>query len=216
MGRGSLIYLLVLGPVLRLSGASAELGARIAERFRSVVTVSIGTLVVTGVFLVADRLAVQNAGVAYWLVLALKIAVSLALFGVAAYQAQEARRSPKHRGSFYRVAPRWILALGHHGVRAGHDADRALRGTTLEEGCVTMERSEAVAQDTPQEPASPRRPGSRRMRWSFLVAGIAIGGAILYLVIANTGASARYYMTVAELRACAAAARRMCGWRARW
>jgi cytochrome c-type biogenesis protein CcmE len=40
------------------------------------------------------------------------------------------------------------------------------------------------------------------VRWSFVVAGAAIAGAILYLVIANTGASARYYMTVGELRAC--------------
>ncbi|HEX6818353.1 MAG TPA: cytochrome c biogenesis protein CcdA [Ktedonobacterales bacterium] len=109
---GSLIYLIVLGPALRVSGASAELGAAIAARFRSLVSISIGTLLVTGVFLVADRLATQNAGWAYWIVLALKIAVSLALFALAAYQAQEARRSPKQRSTFYRVAPRWILALG--------------------------------------------------------------------------------------------------------
>jgi cytochrome c-type biogenesis protein CcmE len=42
------------------------------------------------------------------------------------------------------------------------------------------------------------------VRWSFVVAGLAIAGAILYLVIANTGTSARYYMTVGELRACTA------------
>jgi cytochrome c-type biogenesis protein CcmE len=46
------------------------------------------------------------------------------------------------------------------------------------------------------------RPARRRVRWSFVVAGVAIAGAILYLVIANTGASAHYYMTVGELRAC--------------
>jgi uncharacterized membrane protein len=109
---GSLIYLLVLGPVLRMGGVPVELSARIAERFRSLVNVSIGTLVVTGVFLVADRLAVQNAGYVYWLVLGVKIAVSLSLFGMAAFQAQEARRAPKLRSAFYRAAPRWILALG--------------------------------------------------------------------------------------------------------
>lgn len=42
----------------------------------------------------------------------------------------------------------------------------------------------------------------RKMRWSFVVAGIAIAGAILYLVLANTGASAEYYMTIGELRGC--------------
>jgi cytochrome c-type biogenesis protein CcmE len=41
-----------------------------------------------------------------------------------------------------------------------------------------------------------------RMRWSFIIAGIAIAGAILYLVLANTGKSAQYYMTVSELHAC--------------
>ena len=42
-----------------------------------------------------------------------------------------------------------------------------------------------------------------RLRWSFIIAGVAIAGAILYLVLANTGKSAQYYMTVSELRACA-------------
>jgi cytochrome c-type biogenesis protein CcmE len=41
-----------------------------------------------------------------------------------------------------------------------------------------------------------------RLRWSFIIAGVAIAGAILYLVLANTGKSAQYYMTVSELRAC--------------
>lgn len=67
---------------------------------------------------------------------------------------------------------------------------------------MTIETNEAGMQIESETPPMPRRPARWRMRWSFLVAGIAIGGAILYLVIANTGASARYYMTVAELRAC--------------
>jgi cytochrome c-type biogenesis protein CcmE len=44
------------------------------------------------------------------------------------------------------------------------------------------------------------------VHWSFAVAGAAIAGAILYLVIANTGSSAHYYMTVGELRACTSCA----------
>jgi cytochrome c-type biogenesis protein CcmE len=48
--------------------------------------------------------------------------------------------------------------------------------------------------------ATPKR--RMRLRWSFIIAGIAIAGAILYLVLANTGKSAQYYMTVSELRAC--------------
>jgi cytochrome c-type biogenesis protein CcmE len=38
--------------------------------------------------------------------------------------------------------------------------------------------------------------------WSFVIAGVAIGAAVLYLVLANTGTTAEYYMTIKELRAC--------------
>ena len=36
----------------------------------------------------------------------------------------------------------------------------------------------------------------------LMLFAIAIAGAILYLVLANTGKSAQYYMTVSELHAC--------------
>ena len=42
----------------------------------------------------------------------------------------------------------------------------------------------------------------RRIPLSFLLAGIAILGAVVYLVFANTQASAVYYMTVSELKHC--------------
>ncbi len=109
---GSVVYLLVITPALRLGGGSREVGARIAALFRSLVNVAIGVLLVTGVFLVADRLGAGAGTVVYLATLGLKIAVSLALFGLAAYQAQEARRPAKRRGAFYAQAPRWILALG--------------------------------------------------------------------------------------------------------
>jgi uncharacterized membrane protein len=109
---GSIVYLLVITPALRIGEASREVAARIAALFRSLVNVAIGVLVVTGVFLVADRLGAGAGTVAYLIALGFKIAVSLALFGLALYQAQEARRPAKRRGSFYRQAPQWILALG--------------------------------------------------------------------------------------------------------
>jgi uncharacterized membrane protein len=109
---GSIVYLVVIAPALRLGGAAPEVSKRIAALFRSLVNISIGVLVVSGVFLVADRLG-AGAGIPVYLVaLGIKIAVSLALFALAAYQAQEARRPARRRGSFYRQAPRWILALG--------------------------------------------------------------------------------------------------------
>lgn len=54
----------------------------------------------------------------------------------------------------------------------------------------------------------PRKGRRRRLPLSFIIAGVAIVGAVLYLVIANTGASAQYYMSIRELRACASCATR--------
>lgn len=42
----------------------------------------------------------------------------------------------------------------------------------------------------------------RRFPISFLLAGIAILGAVLYLVYANTQTNAAYYMTISELKQC--------------
>lgn len=42
----------------------------------------------------------------------------------------------------------------------------------------------------------------RRLPISFLLAGVAILGAVIYLVYANTQSNAVYYMTVAELQHC--------------
>jgi cytochrome c-type biogenesis protein CcmE len=52
---------------------------------------------------------------------------------------------------------------------------------------------------TPEVRAPTRR---RKVPWGFVVAGVAVAAAIGYLVIANTSATADYYMTIAELRTC--------------
>jgi cytochrome c-type biogenesis protein CcmE len=54
----------------------------------------------------------------------------------------------------------------------------------------------------PQVKTGSKGPRRRRVRWSFVVAGVAIAGAVLYLVLANTGATAEYYMTITQLRSC--------------
>ncbi len=46
------------------------------------------------------------------------------------------------------------------------------------------------------------KPRKKRIPLSFLLAGIAVLGAIAYLVFINTQASAVYYMTVTELHSC--------------
>jgi cytochrome c-type biogenesis protein CcmE len=53
----------------------------------------------------------------------------------------------------------------------------------------------------PKDEAQPVR-RRKRVPLSFLLAGIAILGAVIYLVFANTQANAMYYMTVAELQHC--------------
>lgn len=55
-----------------------------------------------------------------------------------------------------------------------------------------------------EAPAQPVRPKRWKARWGFVVAGLAIAAAVIYLVIANTGTSAEYYMTIHELQSCSA------------
>jgi cytochrome c-type biogenesis protein CcmE len=64
----------------------------------------------------------------------------------------------------------------------------------------------AIEQVTPVE--TPARSKRRKVPWSFIIAGVVIAGAIVYLVLANTGSSAEYYMTVNQLRACSSCAAR--------
>lgn len=58
-----------------------------------------------------------------------------------------------------------------------------------------------AAVNVSEEQAERKRP-RRRFPLSFLLAGIAILGAVIYLVYANTQANAVYYMTVSELKHC--------------
>lgn len=46
----------------------------------------------------------------------------------------------------------------------------------------------------------PRR--KRRLPISFILGGVAILGAVIYLIFANTQSDAMYYMTVSELKSC--------------
>ena len=63
-----------------------------------------------------------------------------------------------------------------------------------------MLTEQQLEQEAPKRAPRPRR---RKLPWGFLIAGVAIAGAIAYLVIANTGSSAEYYMTIKELHTCA-------------
>jgi putative copper export protein len=109
---GSVVYLLVIIPALRLGKAAPEVGAHIAAQFRRLVNISIVTLLLSGVYLTFDRLTTTTVGAAYVVTLAVKIALALLMFGLALFQAQEARRPARLRGRLWRLTPRLILALG--------------------------------------------------------------------------------------------------------
>lgn len=109
---GSVVYLLVITPALRLGKAGPEVSARLGDLFRRLVNACVVTLLVSGVYLVFDRLSATTVGVAYLVTLGVKIALALAMFTLAALQAQEARRPARLRGRLWRTAPRAILALG--------------------------------------------------------------------------------------------------------
>ncbi len=109
---GSVVYLLAVLPALRLGKAPPEVGALLATQFRRLVNICIVTLLMSGVYLMFDRLTTTTVGVAYVVTLGVKIALALVMFGLALFQAQEARRPARLRGRMWRLAPRLILALG--------------------------------------------------------------------------------------------------------
>jgi cytochrome c-type biogenesis protein CcmE len=70
-----------------------------------------------------------------------------------------------------------------------------------------LERSGAMLMDSEvSERETPKRAARRKLPWGFLIAGVAIAAAVIYLVIANTGATAEYYMTIHQLRTCSTCA----------
>ena len=109
---GSIVYLVVIAPALRLAKAAPEVSAQVGGLFRRLVNVCMVTLLLSGVYLTVDRLTATTVGVVYLVTLGVKIALALAMFTLAALQAQEARRPARRRGRLWRDAPRWILALG--------------------------------------------------------------------------------------------------------
>ena len=109
---GSLMYLLVIGPAFRLTKPAPEVSAQLARLFRQLVNICIGALLLTGVYLIFDRLSLVTIGAAYLVVLVVKVLAALAMFVLALFQAQEARRPAKQRGRWWRQTPRYILALG--------------------------------------------------------------------------------------------------------
>ena len=110
---GSILYLVAVLPALRSSGAAPAVAAQIAALFRRMVNICIGVLLLTGAYLMFDRLTQTALGWPYLVVLGLKIAVALAMFVLAIYIGQSnIRRLAKRSTRLSRAAPQLMLALG--------------------------------------------------------------------------------------------------------
>jgi uncharacterized membrane protein len=110
---GSIMYQLVVLPALRIAGPVPAVSARIALLFKRLVNACVGILLVTGVYLMFDRLAQTKLGLPYLVVLGIKVIVALGLFVLALYMAQsKLQRLAKRSTRLSKVAPQLMLALG--------------------------------------------------------------------------------------------------------
>lgn len=110
---GSIFYLFVVVPALHLAGPAPAISAKIAALFRRVTNICIGVLLLTGAFLMFDRLTQTALGWPYLVVLGLKVAAALAMFALAFYLGQSnIRRLAKRSTRLSRAAPQLLLALG--------------------------------------------------------------------------------------------------------
>jgi putative copper export protein len=110
---GSLFYLVVVIPALKIGGPAPVIAAKIAELFRGMVNICVGVLLLSGGYLVFDRLTQTTLGVPYLVVLGVKIVAALVMFVLAFYMAQSnVRRLAKRSTRLSKLAPQLMLALG--------------------------------------------------------------------------------------------------------
>lgn len=110
---GSIMYLVVIVPALRLAGPAPKVSAAIAAQFKRLTNFCIFVLLLTGGYLVFDRLTQTTLGWPYLVTLALKIAAALGMFALAFYMGQSSvRKLAKRSTRFSQFAPKLIVALG--------------------------------------------------------------------------------------------------------
>jgi uncharacterized membrane protein len=110
---GSMMYLVVVLPALRLGGPAPAVSAQVAALFKRMVNICVGVLLLTGAYLTFDRLSQTTLGLPYVIVLGLKIIAALFMFILAMYLAQSnIRRLAKRNTRISKVAPQLMLALG--------------------------------------------------------------------------------------------------------
>jgi len=110
---GSIMYQFVVVPALRVAGPAPGVATEIAQLFKRLVNACVGILLVTGVYLMFDRLTQTTLGLPYLIVLGVKVVAALGMFVLALYMAQSnIRRLAKRSTRLSKVAPQLILALG--------------------------------------------------------------------------------------------------------
>ena len=110
---GSIFYLVVVLPALRSGGPAPAVAAQIAALFKRMVNICIGVLLLSGVYLMFDRLTQTTLGWPYLVVLGLKVATALGMFVLAIYLGQSnVRRLAKRSTRLSKVAPQLLIALG--------------------------------------------------------------------------------------------------------
>ncbi len=110
---GNIMYLVVVIPALRSGGPAPGVAAQVAALFRRMVNICMGVLLLTGAYLMFDRLTQTTLGWPYLVVLGLKIIAALAMFMLAMYLGQSnIRKLAKRSTRLSKAAPQLMLALG--------------------------------------------------------------------------------------------------------
>lgn len=110
---GSIMYLVVVIPALRLAGPAPKVSAAIAANFKRLTSLCMGVLLLSGGYLIFDRLTQTTLGWPYLLTLLLKISAALAMFALAIYMGQSnVRKLAKRSTRFSQVAPQVMVGLG--------------------------------------------------------------------------------------------------------
>ncbi len=110
---GSIMYLVVVIPALRLAGPDPRISAAIAAHFKRLTNLCIGLLLLSGGYLIFDRLTQTTLGWPYLVTLALKLVAALAMFALTIYMGQSsARKLAKRATRFSQAAPQVMVGLG--------------------------------------------------------------------------------------------------------
>lgn len=110
---GSIMYQFVVVPALRVGGPAPEVSKQIAFLYKRMVNICIAVLLLSGAYLLFNRLTQTTLGLSYMIVLGIKVVAALVMFMLALYLAQgSVRKLAKRDTSFSKVAPQLMLILG--------------------------------------------------------------------------------------------------------